>query len=142
MRLRELDGTGVRVFGDPGWRGPCPPEAAEQIAFFNQVRLRWPETLGRLAIHPRNEAMLRNGQHSALMRHKAEGMTPGAADIIIPGAPAFVCELKRQDRTKSAWQPGQVEYLKAAAQAGAFTCVALGAEAAIDAVKEWINETA
>ena len=64
-------------------------------------------------------------------------MTPGASDIIIPGNPSFVCELKRRDHTKSTWQPKQLEYLEAAKENGSFVCVALGWEAAWDALENW-----
>ncbi len=138
MRLSELHPR-VRVFGERDFRGDCPPEHVEQATFFARLRREFPETWGLLAIHPRNEQQLRGGQHRALIRHKAEGMTPGAADIIIPGAPAFVCEMKRQDHTRCKWQEGQVDYLRAAAITGSFACVALGADAAREAVSEWMG---
>ncbi len=126
----------MTVYGDTTYRGACPPESAEQITFFSALRRAHPNVLGRIAIHPRNEGKRRYQQTA---RHKAEGMTAGAPDIIIPGCPAFVCELKRRDHTQSSWQPAQREYLQAAHQAGAFVCVALGWEAAFEAVKEWKN---
>jgi hypothetical protein len=122
-------------YGDQKFRGECPPESAEQITFFNKLRKEYPDTLGRIAIHPRNEG---KRTHQQTARHKAEGMTEGAADIVIPGCPAFVCEMKRKDHTKSRFEPGQVEYLKAAKDSGAFVCVALGWEAAWQAMVEWI----
>jgi len=125
------------VFGDKTYRGDCPPEAIEQISFFNWVRREYPD-YGSIAIHPRNEQQLRNGQFTSLRRHKAEGMTPGAADIIIPAERTFVCELKRQDHTKSKWQPGQIGYLTACYKAGAFVCVALGYSAAKQAFLYWL----
>jgi len=48
--------------------------------------------------------------------------------------------MKRQDHTKSKWQPGQLEYLEAAHYAGAFVCVALGWEAAMEAVEDWLEQ--
>ena len=66
-------------------------------------------------------------------------MTKGASDIIIPGSPAFVCELKRRDHTKSRWEDGQQEYLTAAQDAGAFVCIALGADAAMEAFNDWLR---
>lgn len=140
MKLKELQGTGVAVFGDVSYRGKCLSENIEQTTFFNRLRREYPDTHGALAVHPRNEQLLRGGQHSAIARHKAEGMTPGAADIIIPGATAFVCELKRRDHTKSKWQDGQLDYLRAAAEAGAFACVALGADAAWEAFMAWRHD--
>lgn len=129
----------VPVFGDLSFRGSCPSEELEQITFFARLRATYPQTLGLLAVHPRNEQQLRGGQHHALARQKALGLTPGAADIIIPGSPAFVCELKRRDYRLSRWQPGQSAYLEAAAAAGAFACVALGCDAAWEALKAWLS---
>lgn len=110
----------------------------EQITFFNKVRTEYPDTWGRLALHPRNEQQLRGGQHRGFIRQKAEGLTPGASDVIIPGARSFVCEIKRADHTKSKWQPGQIDYLTAAQDAGAFVCVALGWRGAWDAFQDWL----
>lgn len=119
------------VYGDLDFRGDCPPESAEQITLFNAIRkTKW----GVIALHPRNEG---KRTHAQTQRYKAEGMTKGASDIVIPGYPAFVCELKRKNRTKSRWQDGQLDYLKAAQEAGAFVCVAFGWEAALEALKEW-----
>lgn len=110
------------------------------MTFFGKLRREYPDTWGALALHPRNEQQLRGGQFRGMIRQKAEGMTPGASDIIIPGAPAFVCEMKRQDHTQSTWQPGQIEYLTAAQDAGCFVSVALGYLAAWDALIDWIEK--
>ena len=124
------------VFGDLDYRNKkCPVESAEQITFFNTLRREYPE-LGKIAIHPRNEG--RRTMQQA-QRQKAEGMTPGASDIIIVGNPAFVCELKRLDHTVCQWQPNQLDYLQAAKNNGAFVCVALGHKAAMEALKAWIG---
>lgn len=136
MHLNDLP-DGLLVYGDVSFRGKCPLESQEQVTFFNQLRRQYPDTLGRIAMHPRNEQQLRGGQFGRLAKHKAEGMTPGASDIIIPARIAFVCELKRLDHTKSKWQDGQIEYLTASHDAGAFACVALGWEAAWQALQDW-----
>jgi len=127
----------LKLYGDTSFRGKCPHESVEQITFFNRLRAQYPKTYGMIAVHPRNE-----GERSYFQaaRHKAEGMTVGAADILIPGSPAFVCELKRKDHTKSQWQDGQIEYLIACQNAGAFVCVALGYEAAFEALGDWIGQ--
>lgn len=142
MRLsdfQELADLGVVTFGDLSYRGKCPSEAQEQVTFFGHIRRVYPDTWGRLAIHPRNEGLRAGGQLGAVSRHRAEGMTAGAADIIIPARVAFVCELKRRDYTACAWQDGQREYLAAAAKSGAFACVALGYPAAIAAMETWLR---
>lgn len=126
------------VYGDIDYRNKnCPTETAEQITFFNVLRREYPDTYGRIALHIRNEGK-RTIQQT--MRHKAEGMQSGASDIIIPGCPAFVCELKRVDHTMSRWQDGQIEYLEACKDNGAFVCVALGHQAALEALNIWIGK--
>ena len=124
----------IPVYGDISYRGECPVENAEQITFFAELERRYPN-LRKVAIHPRNEGK-RSYQQAA--RHKVEGMTPGASDIIIPGCPSFVCELKRRDHTKSKWESGQVEYLEEAKRQGCFVCVALGWEGAMQALEDWL----
>ena len=130
----NLNDCPVPVYGDQTWRGKCPSESLEQITFFNRIR-KIP-IYGVIALHPRNEG---KRHYKQVTKERAEGMTTGASDIIIPGNPAFVCELKRRDRTQSSWQDGQVEYLEAARKAGAFACLALGADAAMEALEEWLS---
>lgn len=142
MRLsdfQDIAKNGVVTFGDLDYRGKCPTEDQEQITFFNRLRREYAATWGKLAVHPRNEGLRFGGQFSAVAKHKAEGMTPGASDIIIPSRVTFVCELKRRDPTQGRWQDGQREYLEAAAKAGAFACVALGCEAAWQALQAWLT---
>lgn len=128
--------TEIKAYGDPEYRNKkCPLEVTEQITFVNEVRRRYPDTYGKVITHIRNEGK-RSAQ--AAMRHKAEGMTKGASDIIIPGCPSFVCELKRQDRTLSQWKEGQLKYLTTSENLGAFSCVAFGWEAAMEGFNEWL----
>lgn len=129
----------IPAYGDTTYRGPCPPENAEQVTAISEIRRRWPVTHGKLVLHPENEGKRTWGQSAW---SKAGGMTPGASDIIIPGSPACVIELKRRDHTKSRWQDGQIEYLEAAQAAGCFVAVALGWEAAVEAVNAWISKGA
>ena len=117
----------IPVYGDMSWRGSCPTETAEQVTFFQWIRMQYPHSYGLIALHPRNEG---KRHYSQTIMQKAEGMTTGAPDIVVPGNPTFLCELKRRDHTKSAWQDGQQEYLLAAKELGAIVGVALGWEAA------------
>jgi len=126
----------INVYGDKKYRGHCPPELAEQITFFQALQLLYP-SLHRIAIHPRNEG---KRTYQQARRHRLEGaLNSGAADIIIPAGQSFVCEMKRRDHTKSRWQKGQQEYLEAAHNAGAFVCVALGADAALEALEDFLK---
>lgn len=122
------------VYGDLKYRGDSPMESVEQITFFAKLRRLYPDTYGLTAIHPRNEGKRHHGQ---TLKQKLEGMSPGASDIVIPGSPSFVCELKRQNHVKSTWQKGQIDYLAACRKQGAFVCVALGHDAAWEAFEEW-----
>lgn len=126
----------IPVWGDVTFRGKCPKETVEQVSFFSRLRREYPDTYGRLALHPRNEG---KRFHSQVVQQKAEGMTPGASDIIIPARIPFVCEMKRRDHTQCQWQDGQVEYLEAAQEAGASVCIALGALAAWEALEQWLT---
>lgn len=127
----------LTVYGDIDYRNKrCHTETAEQITFFNELRARY-EDIAEIALHIRNEG---KRSHEQTRRQKAEGMKTGASDIIIPGSPTFVCELKRLDHTLSKWQPGQLEYLENCQRAGAFVCVALGYRAALQAVEQWLSE--
>jgi hypothetical protein len=124
------------VYGDQKYRNKkCPVESAEQITFFNTLRRDYPE-LAIIAIHPRNEGK-RTAQQT--QRQKAEGMTAGASDIIIPTLRPFICELKRQDHTLCHWEPEQLKYMATAQTMGAFVCVALGYKAALEALEVWIG---
>lgn len=131
----------IPLFGDPDFRGKCPLEHVEQASFFSKLRRTYPDTYGIIALHPRNEAQLKNGQFSSVLQHKAEGLAVGAADIVIPATQSFVVEMKRCDHTQSSWQPGQREYLEAARNAGCFIGVALGAVAAWEAFQAWLSSS-
>lgn len=127
----------IPIFGDTKWRGKCPRESVEQVSWFNKIRQEFPDTWGLLAVHVRNEGLLQNGQFSAVRKHKLEGMVTGCVDIMIPGNPCMVMEMKRQDHTQSKLTDEQLAYLIAAQNAGAFACIALGAVAAWGAFLEW-----
>ena len=126
----------VRVYGDLNYRGTCPKETLEQVTFFARLRRHYPDTLGLIAFHVRNEG---KRTHLQAATEKSEGMTTGAPDIIIPGAPTFVCELKRRDHTQSEVSMSQMAYLRAAQAAGCFVCIALGVDAAWEALHEYLE---
>lgn len=128
----------LQVFGDQSHRDKnCPKEQLEQITFISRLRRQYPDTLGALAVHVKNEGKRTHGQ---VMFAKAEGLTKGAPDIIIPTSPPMLIEIKRRDHTASRWQDGQLDYLEAAHKLGAFACVALGADAAMEAVQQWLEK--
>ena len=126
--------AGITIYGDQTFRGQCPTEAAEQVTFFNFLRRQYPDRYGIIALHPRNEGKRTRKQ---VMWQKAEGLATGAPDIIIPGRRTFLCELKRRDHTKSKISNPQITYLETAQSLGAFVCIALGYDAALEAFNEW-----
>ena len=128
----------MRIYGDVAYRGTCPTETAEQVTTFARIRRHWPDTLGVVALHVRNEGKRTAGQ---VWHQKAEGLTRGAPDIIIPGSTTLIIELKRRDHTASKWQHGQLEYLQTAHELGSWVCVALGADAAIEAINCYLSTT-
>lgn len=131
--MKPLDG--IPHFGSLEFRDKkCPKEVAEQVTFFNQLRAAWPDTFGLIAVHNRNEGKKTPDQ---VAREKAQGMATGSPDIMIPGNPTFLCELKRKDRTISELQPMQEPYLRAAIEQGAYGCIAFGWEAAMEAFNHW-----
>ncbi len=110
-------------------------EQYEMASFFNRMRQERPE-YAAIAIHVRNEGQRTHGQ---VQRVRFEGgFVKGASDIVIPGRPAFVCEMKSRSKT-ARLSPEQTAYLEAAQAAGAFVCVALGAMAAWTAFEEWVR---
>lgn len=48
-------------------------------------------------------------------------------------------ELKRKDHTKSIINDEQIKYLRRAYDMGHLSCVALGYEAALQAIDSWVN---
>lgn len=125
----------ITVFGDASFRGNCPLEANEQKLFISYLRTKYPKTYGAIVVHNRNEGK-RSFQQAA--RFKADGMTKGASDIMIPANPPFVCEMKRKDHTKSQWKDRQQEYLIACKELGAFSCLALGYDGAVKAFEDYL----
>lgn len=121
----------LRVVGDRSFKGDCPSEAAELTTFFNALRNNYD---GVPALHIRNEGKRTKIQGVV---EKAQGMHPGAADIIIPGSPTLVIELKRMDHRKSRWQPYQLDFLRDSMLFGARVSVCLGHRAALQEFIEW-----
>lgn len=126
----------IPTYGDPAYRGDCRKEDAEQVDVVAWLRLNHP-LYAALMIHPKNEGKRTWGQ--VHYEKRMGGIPTGASDIIIPGSPAFICELKRKDHKKCQWQKGQQDYLTKAIDAGCFACVALGFDGFKLAFEDWIN---
>lgn len=122
-----------KIYGEKQ-KGKQPPESAEMVTFFNELRTRYPE-IAKLATHIKNEGKRTMAQ---AQRDKAEGLVTGFPDVVIVGAPAFVCEMKSKAKTARI-SPEQKDILELMTSRGAFACVAYGWEAAMEAVEDWLN---
>ena len=127
---------GIKIYGDTTFRDKkCHVEDAELVTFINQIKKLYPDSFGRLILHIPNEG--KRKAHEVANLKKKGALNTGASDIIIPGNPSLVMEMKRQDNTLSEWQPGQIEYLEASKSAGCAVCICLGWEAAMMAFNDW-----
>lgn len=117
--------------------GPCPSEKVEMASFFNRLRREYPQ-YGAIALHIRNEGKRTAMQHQSIVGEG--GFIKGASDVVIPGAPTFVMEMKSRAKTARVSKE-QTAYLEACAAQGAFACVALGALGAWEAFQAWLAQT-
>ena len=113
-------------------KGCKVPESAHMVTFFNTMRREYPE-YSKCCLHIRNEGKRTRQQ---IEKEKAEGFVTGAADIILVGNPSFVCEMKSQSPSAKISQE-QIDFLLSAQSLGAFSCIALGHKAAIEAFNDW-----
>ena len=126
--------AGIPIYGAPLEYGKCLLETHEQASFFNRLRREYPDTWGCLGIHVRNEG---KRTHWEIRKIKAEGgFITGACDIVIPGVPPFLCEMKSRSKAAKTTED-QIKFLLTGITAGAFACYAYGAEAAWEAFEEW-----
>lgn len=133
MRLPKT----IKIYGDTSFRDPqCRRESSEQKDAFGRLKENYP-VLYRLAVHPKNEGERTGWQSTADQQQGA--LNKGASDIIIPGNPSFVCEIKRKDHTQSKITKDQITYLETAQSMGSFACIALGADAVIAAIDDWLR---
>ncbi len=130
--IKTLQDSGIPIYGDIEFRGKCPLETPEQITAVGIIRRTMPK-LGAVLLHIKNEGKRTRGA----AKDKINGMITGASDLVAPGNPSFVCELKRKDHTESDISPDQIKYLINAKAVGSFACVCLGHEAVIEAAKDW-----
>lgn len=133
MRLPKT----IKIYGDTSFRDKnCSYEETEQKDLFGRLKEKYPE-LRILAVHPKIEGN-RNGKQITKDQEMGS-LNTGASDIIIPGSPSFVCELKRKDHTQSKITKHQITYLETAQSMGSFACIALGADAVIAAIDDWLR---
>lgn len=148
--LSRADELGIEIRGDVSFRGDCKLEDVDLASFFAWVRYQYPQ-YASFIFHPETEFNPTGGaSYNYHAKSKAKGRLDGLADIIcLPisqGAPAFLCELKRQDISKSLASAkrkqhfeNQLMLLSSQKAAGNFAIVALGFEAAKAAFIEYVE---
>lgn len=128
---------GIEIIGDVTFRGKCAVEDAELITFRNQLEIRYPQ-YAAVMLHPKNEGQRHKHQADA---ERAKGaLNTGACDIVLPGFPTLLIEMKRRDVTQSEITTDQLDYIDAAERVGCWACIALGWENAMLAVDKWHKE--
>lgn len=146
-QTHELD---VPIFGDISFRGDCKKEDPELAFMYQSLKLKYPQ-YEHLFFHVVNEwkpTGTTSYAHYAKLINK--GMKPRLADFIClpikPGAPAFLCEMKRLDISKSLNSKArkehyleQISLLASQKQNGAVVCVALGGNNGIQAFTEYVE---
>lgn len=123
----------IRVYGDLSYRGACPTEDAESQTFVNQLRKRYPFII---FTHIKNEGKRTKAQADF---DRSMGMQEGMPDFILMGNPPLPLEMKRQDSTKSRFQPNQEKILLALIEQGCPSCVCFGWQAGMEAIKDWLS---
>ena len=116
----------VFIFDD-GYRGVCPHEDTDLIAYWMWMQHKFPDVLW---FHTPNETKKPTPQYLESRRRK--GVLDGVSDIVIltPGVrwEKAIIEAKRHDSSLSQWQKGQIPFLNKGAGDGAFAAVACGLE--------------
>lgn len=151
--IDKANELGIEIVGDVDFRGKCKVEDAELAQFFTNARHEYKEYFD-LAFHVENEWNPQGGTSYAYhARSKAKGRLDEIADIIClpisPGAPAFVCELKRVDFSQSVKSSKdkahffkQLARLESQKRHGAIAFVALGCNNAYKEFERYVNEYA
>jgi len=149
--LARADELGIEIVGDVSFRGDCKAEDADLASFFAWVRKSYPEYKAFI-FHAETEFNPTSSTSYAYhAKSKAKGRLDGIADIIcLPiskGAPAFLCELKRCDISKSLANKKRKEHfetqlllLASQKAAGNTAIVALGLEAVKSSFIEYVEK--
>ena len=123
----------IKIYGQTDSKNH-PSEMNEMITFFNVLKRDYPH-LARIATHIKNEG---KRDYRAASYEKMSGMVKGFADIIIVGCPPFICEMKSRNKGAKL-SDYQKRFLEDADKTNAFVCIAYGYEAALEAMREWLD---
>ncbi len=122
--MKQLD-SGIYVF-DSGYRGPCPKEEIDQMAYGLWMEYRFPEVN---FFHVPNETSTKSGVQLIIKRQKM-GVKSGVHDNIILHRgiawPYGSLELKRRDKTKCKVSTNQWKFGEYVVKDGGFAGIAYG----------------
>ncbi|AUR81528.1 hypothetical protein NVP1007O_62 [Vibrio phage 1.007.O._10N.261.55.F9] len=149
--LARADELGIEIYGDIKKRGKTNAEDGELATFHQWVVYNYPN-LAPVCFHPANEWRPDNNTTSFAHYNKmiSKGYMPRLADWIclgVNGAPPLLIEMKKENIQESIASAkrkqhfiDQCELLHRQQSLGSVVCIALGAEAAKTAFKEYIDE--
>lgn len=117
--------SGIWVF-DSGYRGDCPKEETDQMAYWMWMRYRFPQAIWW---HTPNETGT-SSRVQFIEKRRRMGVTPGIGDntILTHGInhKCGMIELKRRDKTKSKLSQAQRFVLESVSDEGHFAAIAYG----------------
>ena len=122
------------VFGDLPRSKDNPLEDYVLISLISRIRRDYPSSYGLVAFHVKNES---KRSHAQIKADKMKGLTNGVSDLIVIGNPTLCMEIKRDN--SCSFEKGQLEFLEQAHKSGAFACVAIGWQGALDAFAHWLT---
>lgn len=129
--------TGIDIWGDTDYRGKCPHEDVELMMFVDYVKKNYQYLI---LLHPKNEG--KRTYRQAMIDRAKGALNKGVSDLVIIRndgilSESLFIEMKRKDHTKSVIEDSQINFLKKAS-IGNGACIALGHEAAINALNDWL----
>lgn len=122
------------VFGDLPRAKDNPAEDYVLSSLIARIRKDYPCSYGLVAFHVKNEGKRTTQQ---IKVDKLKGLTKGVSDLIVIGNPTLCLELKRDNSCR--FEDGQLEFLEQAQKNGAFSCLAIGYEGALEAFNFWLK---
>lgn len=111
-----------------------PAEDYVLSSVVSRIRKDYPNTYGLVAFHVKNESKRTTTQ---IKIDKLKGLTKGVSDLIVIGNPTLCMEIKKDNSCR--FEDGQLQFLEQAQKGGAFACLAIGYQGALDAFHHWIE---
>lgn len=121
-------------FGDLPKSPNNPAEDYVLSSVVSRIRKEYPTTYGLVAFHVKNESKRTTTQ---IKIDKLKGLTKGVSDLIVIGNPTLCMEIKKDN--SCCFEDGQLQFLEQAQKGGAFACLAIGYQGALDAFHHWIE---